>query len=171
MPVGDLPSPAEFDRQAFAELVGKMLMRERKSRKWTRRELIELLGGTPLLSIPTVATYEHADRVISLVRFVELCLTMGIRPSELLRDVEVMAFGPAASTLSFNIKALAHCSNDKLVPLREWARSRQASAGVDSHVVSMDIRAVQSMADTCGIAVPELLAEVARLNRLEAAGR
>ncbi len=135
----------------------------RRMRGWTRRDLSERLRSG--ISIQTLATYELATRQCSVIRFVEICLALDIAPQELLAQVHQRAFGEApVGRLAIDLREVVRDDQAALQPLRQWAKGKLAEYhGHGQPEVSLDITALERMAELCGIETVELIARLRRI--------
>lgn len=153
----------EFDGTTYQQMLGVELRRLRKQRGWTRKQLNDRLPSD--ISLQTLATYELGTRQCSVVRLAELCHTLGILPNELLARVDHNLFTAAAGEIQVNLDRIVCTTKPELMPLRRWAQDRLARVTPDARDVRLNIQAIERMAELCGIATTELIANLRELSR------
>lgn len=148
----------------FACVLGDELRRARNERGWTRRELMRHLESD--ISIQTVATYEAGSRQCSVARLVELCDAMGVHAHDLLARVHERAEADASDRLVLDLNRIVRDCPTELMPLRRWAQQRLAQADRgQAHAVPVDLVALESMAQLCGVATVDLIRRLRQLVR------
>jgi transcriptional regulator with XRE-family HTH domain len=148
----------------FACVLGDELRRARNERGWTRRELMRHLASD--ISIQTVATYEAGSRQCSVVRLVELCDAMGVHAHDLLARVHERAEADASDRLVLDLNRIVRNCPPELMPLRRWAQQRLAQCDRgQAHAVPVDLVALESMAQLCGVTTVDLIRRLRQLVR------
>lgn len=142
--------------RVFACMLGDELRRTRVQRGWSRRDLLSHLESP--ISVQTVATYEAGSRQCSAARLVELCQAMGVHAHDLLARVHQRAEIDIPGRLVLDLDQVAQARQAELMPLRRWAQQRLNQAGhVQPHVVSLDMAALESLAQLCGMTALDLI--------------
>ncbi|WP_424184684.1 helix-turn-helix domain-containing protein [Actinokineospora sp. G85] len=149
-----------IDEAAYQSALGAELRALRRTRRWTRKELVARLDTE--ISVQTLASYEQGVRHCSVVRFVELCQALGVLPHDVLDRVgsRVFACSPVGRT-AVDVRRAAGVREPEYAPLRRWAVQR---GGTGPKVVYLDASALASLAALCGVE-PAVLA--ARLEKLD----
>lgn len=150
-----------IDAEAYQRALGEELRKVRKRRGWTRKELNERLQSE--ISLQTLATYELGTRQCSVVRLVELCVAMEETPQDLLARVHRRVFTDEPGRVRVDLAAVISDDQPELQPLRRWCLDRRRQTGGDQSDVQLDRRALEWLAELCGMPVAEL---VSRLHHL-----
>jgi transcriptional regulator with XRE-family HTH domain len=153
----------QLDTAAYWRVLGDELRHARKMRGWTRRNLSERLPSG--ISVQTLATYELSTRQCSVVRFVEICLALEILPHELLAQVHQRVCGEApVGRIGIDLREVVRDDQAPLRPLRSWAKGKLTEyRGHQTPEVTLDIAALERMAELCGIETVELIARLRRI--------
>jgi transcriptional regulator with XRE-family HTH domain len=155
----------QLDTATYQRVLGDELRRLRKQRGWTRRDLNRRLQSD--ISLQTLATYELGTRQCSVVRLVEICLALDEVPHELLARVHQRVFSDSpVGRIRIDLRRVVHDTQPELLPLRRWAKGRLAEAG-GAHApadVSLDITALERMAELCGLETVELIGRLRPLS-------
>jgi DNA-binding transcriptional MocR family regulator len=142
-----------LDTATYQRVLGDELRRLRKQRGWTRRDLNRRLQSD--ISLQTLATYELGTRQCSVVRLVEICLALDEVPHELMARVHQRVFSESP------VRKVVRDTQQELLPLRRWAKGKLAEAnGSHPPDVSLDISALERMAELCGLETVELIARL-----------
>ncbi|HEV7648957.1 MAG TPA: helix-turn-helix domain-containing protein [Actinophytocola sp.] len=154
----------QLDTVTYQRVLGDELRRLRKQRGWTRRDLNRRLQSD--ISLQTLATYELGTRQCSVVRLVEICLALDEVPHELLSRVHQRVFSESpVGRIRIDLRQVARDEQPSLLPLRRWARGRLAeNNGHQPPEVSLDITALERMAELCGMETVELIASLRRIS-------
>jgi transcriptional regulator with XRE-family HTH domain len=154
----------QLDTATYQRVLGDELRRLRKQRGWTRRDLNRRLQSD--ISLQTLATYELGTRQCSVVRLVEICLALDEVPHELLARVHQRVFSESpVGRIRIDLRKIAGDEQPSLLPLRRWARGRLAeNNGHQPPEVSLDITALERMAELCGMETVELIARLRRIS-------
>lgn len=149
-----------LDTTSYQRILGDELRRLRKQRGWTRRDLNQRLQSD--ISLQTLATYELGTRQCSVVRLVELCLAMDEVPHELMARVHQRVFHDSpVGAIRIDLRKVARDTQPELLPLRRWAKGKLAEHnGHHSADVSLDITALERMAELCGVDTVDLIARL-----------
>ncbi|WP_156755715.1 helix-turn-helix domain-containing protein [Actinokineospora pegani] len=149
-----------IDEAAYQRALGAELRALRRTRRWTRKELVGRLDTE--ISVQTLASYEQGVRHCSVVRFVELCQALGVLPHEVLDRVDLRAFAcsPVGRT-AVDLRRAAGVREPEYAPLRRWAAQR---GGAGPNVVYLDATALTSLATLCGVPLAVLAARLAELD-------
>jgi transcriptional regulator with XRE-family HTH domain len=152
-----------LDTTTYQRVLGDELRRLRKQRGWTRRDLNRRLQSD--ISLQTLATYELGTRHCSVVRLVEICLALDEVPHELLARVHQRAFSQSpVGRIRVDLRKIVRDEQLSLLPLRRWAKGRLAeSNGHQPPEVSLDITALEWMAELCGMETVELIAHLRQI--------
>lgn len=146
----------------FACALGDELRRTRKQRGWSRKQLLEHLESR--ISIQTVATYESGSRQCSVARLVEICRAMDVYAHDLLARVQQRAETDMSDRLVLDLRRIVRDRHPELTPLRRWARERLFHADdATAHVVPLDLAALESMAELCGMTAFDLIRRLRQL--------
>lgn len=150
----------QLDTATYQRVLGDELRRLRKQRGWTRRDLNRRLQSD--ISLQTLATYELGTRQCSVVRLVEICLALGEVPHELMARVHQRVFSDTrVGRIRVDLRKVARDDQSELLPLRRWAKGKLAeSNGQHPAEVSLDISALERMAELCGLETVELIARL-----------
>ncbi len=150
-----------LDTANYQRVLGDELRRLRKQRGWTRRDLNRRLQSD--ISLQTLATYELGTRQCSVVRLVEICLALDEVPHELMARVHQRVFSDSpVGRIRIDLHKVVRDSQPELLPLRRWAKGRIAELnGTPGPAdVSLDISALERMAELCGLETVELIARL-----------
>lgn len=156
-----------LDTATYQRILGDELRRLRKQRGWTRRDLNRRLQSD--ISLQTLATYELGTRQCSVVRLVEICLALGEVPHELMARVHQRVFSDSqVGRIHIDLRKVVQAPQPELLPLRRWAEGQLAeSHGTYPAVVSLDISALERMAELCGLETVELIARLRVISHAE----
>jgi transcriptional regulator with XRE-family HTH domain len=150
-----------LDTAMYQRVLGDELRRLRKQRGWTRRELNRRLQSD--ISLQTLATYELGTRQCSVVRLVEICLALDEVPHELMSRVHQRVFSESpVGRIRIDLRKVVRDGQPELLPLRRWAKGKLAESATGTHPadVSLDITALERMAELCGLETVELIARL-----------
>ena len=163
-------SNERIDMTALQRVLGEELRWARTKRGWSRRELQNQLGST--VSMQALATYEDGTRQCSVMRLVELCSAMDVRPQDLLGRVHDRLFtDDHARHVRLDLNRVIQDQQPELLPLRRWARDRLRHLELtDSTTVRLDMPALERMAELCGVDTGELIGRLHRLSADQLAG-
>ncbi len=151
----------QLDTATYQRVLGDELRRLRKQRGWTRRDLNRRLQSD--ISLQTLATYELGTRQCSVVRLVEICIALDEVPHELMARVHQRVFSDSpVGRIRVDLRKVARDAQPELLPLRRWAKGRLAELnGTQGQAdVSLDISALERMAELCGLETVELIARL-----------
>jgi transcriptional regulator with XRE-family HTH domain len=151
----------QLDAATYQRVLGDELRRLRKQRGWTRRDLNRRLQSD--ISLQTLATYELGTRQCSVVRLVEICLALDEVPHELLSRVHQRVFSDArVGRIRIDLRKVVRDDQPELLPLRRWAKGRLAEDTNGGQVaeVSLDIAALERMAELCGLETVDLISRL-----------
>lgn len=159
----------QLDTATYQRVLGDELRRLRKQRGWTRRDLNRRLQSD--ISLQTLATYELGTRQCSVVRLVEICLALDEVPHELLARVHQRVFNDSpVGRIRIDLRKVVRDAQPELLPLRRWAKGKLAeNNGHPVPEVSLDISALERMAELCGLETVELIARLRQLAGAEPA--
>lgn len=147
-----------LDTATYQRVLGDELRRLRKQRGWTRRDLNRRLQSD--ISLQTLATYELGTRQCSVVRLVEICLALEEVPHELMARVHQRVFSDSpVGRIRLDLRKIVRDTHPELLPLRRWAKGKLAETN-GAHLpadVSLDISALERMAELCGLETVELI--------------
>jgi transcriptional regulator with XRE-family HTH domain len=154
----------ELDTATYQRVLGDELRRLRKQRGWTRRDLNRRLQSD--ISLQTLATYELGTRQCSVVRLVEICLALDEVPHNLLSRVHQRVFSDSpVGRIRIDLRRIARDEQAALLPLRRWAQGRLTeNNGHAPPEVSLDITALERMAELCGMQTVDLIASLRRIS-------
>lgn len=157
-----------LDTATYQRILGDELRRLRKQRGWTRRDLNQRLQSD--ISLQTLATYELGTRQCSVVRLVELCLAMDEVPHELMARVHQRVFNDSpVGAIRVDLRKVVGDTQPELLPLRRWAKGKLAEYnGHQAPDVSLDITALERMAELCGVDTVDLIARLRTLTNAPA---
>lgn len=149
-----------LDSATYQRVLGDELRRLRKQRGWTRRDLNRRLQSD--ISLQTLATYELGTRQCSVVRLVEICIALDEVPHELMARVHQRVFSDSpVGRIRIDLRKVVRDTQQELLPLRRWAKGKLAEAnGQHPAEVSLDIAALERMAELCGLETVELIARL-----------
>ena len=152
-----------LDTATYQRVLGDELRRLRKQRGWTRRDLNRRLQSD--ISLQTLATYELGTRQCSVVRLVEICLALDEVPHELLARVHQRVFSESpVGRIRIDLRKIVRDEQAALLPLRRWAKGRLAeNNGHQPAEVSLDIAALERMAELCRMETVELIARLRQI--------
>lgn len=108
--------------KAFARILGQEIRRAREARGWTRAQLVKRLPSG--IGDRTLLSYEHGDRFLSVVRFVEICRTLGVASSEILHKALEKARDLRTFSLRINLRAVLRDNREGFETVRRWAKNR-----------------------------------------------
>ncbi|HWD01435.1 MAG TPA: helix-turn-helix domain-containing protein [Amycolatopsis sp.] len=154
-----------IDAEHYQRILGDELRKLRRRRGWTRKELNTHLQSE--ISLQTLATYELGTRQCSVVRLVELCVAMDELPQDLLAKVHRRVFVEEPGRVRVDLRRVVAEGAPELFPLRRWAEDRlrraaDPTAGSGSEV-SLDLPALERMAELCELPVVELISHLRKL--------
>lgn len=146
-----------LDTATYQRVLGDELRRLRKQRGWTRRDLNRRLQSD--ISLQTLATYELGTRQCSVVRLVEICIALGEVPHELIARVHQRVFSDSpVGRIRIDLRKVVRDTQQELLPLRRWAKGKLAeNGGQQPAEVSLDIAALERMAELCGLETVDLI--------------
>jgi DNA-binding XRE family transcriptional regulator len=146
-----------LDTATYQRVLGDELRRLRKQRGWTRRDLNRRLQSD--ISLQTLATYELGTRQCSVVRLVEICIALGEVPHELIARVHQRVFSDSpVGRIRIDLRKVVRDTQQELLPLRRWAKGKLAeNNGQQPAEVSLDIAALERMAELCGLETVDLI--------------
>ena len=149
-----------LDSATYQRVLGDELRRLRKQRGWTRRDLNRRLQSD--ISLQTLATYELGTRQCSVVRLVEICIALDEVPHELIARVHQRVFSDSpVGRIRIDLRKVVRDTQPELLPLRRWAKGKLAEGnGQLPAEVSLDISALERMAELCGLETVELIARL-----------
>lgn len=151
----------QLDTATYQRVLGDELRRLRKQRGWTRRDLNRRLQSD--ISLQTLATYELGTRQCSVVRLVEICLALDEVPHDLLARVHQRVFSDSpVGRIRIDLRKIVRDAQPELLPLRRWAKGKLAEHNGAHHPpdISLDISALERMAELCGLETVELIARL-----------
>lgn len=155
----------QLDTATYQRVLGDELRRLRKQRGWTRRDLNRRLQSD--ISLQTLATYELGTRQCSVIRLVEICLALDEVPHELLARVHQRVFSDApVGRIRIDLRKVVRDSQPELLPFRRWAKGKLMETGGHVPDVSLDISALERMAELCGLETVELIARLRQVSGL-----
>ena len=112
---------------AYRRCLGNELRLLRRSRGYTRRQLVDRLGS--LIVAQTLATYELGTRHCSVIRLAQVCGVLGEdAPTVLARVVRRMA-SAVPWTVTLDLRAVSADRSPALRGLRRWAESLVREGG------------------------------------------
>ena len=150
-----------IDAEEYQRILGDELRKLRRSRGWTRKELNQHLQSE--ISLQTLATYELGTRQCSVVRLVELCVAMDELPQDLLAKVHRRVFLDEPGRVRVDLRKVVADASADLLPLRRWAEDRLRQTGDQGGgEVSLDLPALERMAELCSLPTVELIARLRR---------
>lgn len=157
----------QLDTATYQRVLGDELRRLRKKRGWTRRDLNRRLQSD--ISLQTLATYELGTRQCSVVRLVEICIALDEVPHELLARVHQRVFADSpVGRIRIDLRKVVRNSQPELLPLRRWAKGKLAeNNGSHPPDVSLDIAALERMAELCGLETVELISRLQAISGAE----
>lgn len=152
-----------IDSGLYQQELGKELRQLRRRRGWTRKQLNSAMQAD--ISLQTLATYELGTRQCSVVRLAEICAALDEQPHLVLQRVDQRIFAAASGDVQVDLRRVASTPQPELQPLRRWAASQM---GLDSTaatgVVSLNLSAVERMAELCGVETHDLLTRLSQLS-------
>lgn len=153
-----------IDATVYQRVLGDELRKVRKQRGWTRKELNDRLQTE--ISLQTLATYELGTRQCTVVRFVELCMALNEQPHVLMSRVHDRVFaGTAVGRVHVDLRRVVRDPRPELSPLRRWAAGRLAAhVGPEPPVVPLDLAALETLAELCGVDIVELVGKLRPLS-------
>lgn len=153
------------DGDLYQQTLGDELRKLRKRRGWTRKQLNEHLQSD--ISLQTLATYELGTRQCSVVRLAEICIALGEQPHEVLARVDKSLFAGAPGEVLVNLAKVADSEHPELWPLRRWAADRlEHTPNTAPPEVSLNLAAIERMAELCGVQPAELLDRLREMSSL-----
>jgi transcriptional regulator with XRE-family HTH domain len=146
-----------LDTATYQRVLGDELRRLRKQRGWTRRDLNRRLQSD--ISLQTLATYELGTRQCSVVRLVEICIALDEVPHDLMARVHQRVFSDSpVGRIRVDLRQVVRDNQPELLPLRRWAKGKLSEAnGQHPAEVSLDISALERMAELCNLETVELI--------------
>jgi transcriptional regulator with XRE-family HTH domain len=149
-----------LDTATYQRVLGDELRRLRKQRGWTRRDLNRRLQSD--ISLQTLATYELGTRQCSVIRLVEICLALGEVPHDLMARVHQRVFSDSpVGRIRVDLRQVVRDTQPELLPLRRWAKGKLTEVnGQHPAEVSLDISALERMAELCNLETVELIARL-----------
>lgn len=165
-----------IDAEHYQRILGDELRKLRRRRGWTRKELNTHLQSE--ISLQTLATYELGTRQCSVVRLVELCVAMDELPQDLLAKVHRRVFVEEPGRVRVDLQRVVAEAAPELLPLRRWAEDRLrriepgtgsalpgsgSGSGSGSAEVSLDLAALERMAELCDLPVVDLISHLRKL--------
>ncbi|GLY54803.1 helix-turn-helix transcriptional regulator [Lentzea sp. NBRC 102530] len=162
----------QFDN-AFGVELGRLIRSERKSRRWTRKQLRAAMfpeldddAQAAALSLQTLATWELGTRKITAAKLVHVCTALGVSAGDLVgRAVEHLI--PAANgPILLNRAGLSASTDPRLHQLKQWvaAQSPPPEPGKpQSPVVELPRDALVPLANLTRIPTSELTSALTEL--------
>lgn len=139
--------------KAIARAVGTELRLAREERGWTRIHLVTQLPSG--IGDRTVLSYEHGTRHLTILRFIELCHTIGVSATELLsRAFQRARIHLQHLVLEVDLVALLADDAPGLVTLQQWANHKLLRQ--QSRIAEQTPGAVSELADVLGCSKHEL---------------
>lgn len=136
--------PHDDDSQ-IVRAIGEELRRARQGLGWSRPELIKRMNVD--MPVNTYACYEQGIRQCSIPRLVHICRTLGVAAPELLelalRRVEI---DPHIDGVRVDLHKILGDHQDRLRPLRQWARNRLNAEPNGHGVVRLEWGLVEELA-------------------------
>jgi transcriptional regulator with XRE-family HTH domain len=137
------------DREAVESVVSRALgdeiRRLRDAAGMSRASLIERMGSD--IHAQTLATYEAGSRQCTVTRFVEICMALGVAPSDVLglalqrAEIDLLKNG-----MRVDLRAIIADNRAEMTLIRKWARKRLAADPNGSGVVRIGGSAIQELA-------------------------
>ncbi|OLF17561.1 helix-turn-helix domain-containing protein [Actinophytocola xanthii] len=151
-----------LDTATYQRILGDELRRLRRQRGWTRRDLNRRLQSD--ISLQTLATYELGTRQCTVVRLVEICLALDEVPHELMARVHERVFNDSpVGRIRVDLRRVVRDSQPELLPLRRWAKGKLTEINGHQTEVSLDIAALERMAELCGVETVDLISRLRQL--------
>jgi transcriptional regulator with XRE-family HTH domain len=119
--------PSSNAMSPVAWALGTVLRQHRTGRQWTRQELagrLTTVDGEDV-AMQTVATWELGTRRLSVERLYGIAQVYGMRPAELVAEVDELLLG-RPGTVVVNLVVAAGTAVPELRPLARWAAVRCA---------------------------------------------
>ena len=152
----------QLDTATYQRVLGDELRRLRKQRGWTRRDLNRRLQSD--ISLQTLATYELGTRQCSVVRLVEICIALDEVPHELLGRVHQRVFSDSpVGRIRLDLRKIVRDDQPELGPLRRWAKGKLTESNGHHADVSLDIAALERMAELCGVDTLDLISRLRKI--------
>lgn len=153
----------QIDSDLYQQVLGDELRKLRKRRGWTRKQLNRELQSD--ISLQTLATYELGTRQCSVVRLAEICVALGEQPHEVLERVDKALFVGSPGEVHVDLVKVVDSTKPELLPLRRWAADRLSHASTPAgSEISLNLAAIERMAELCGVQTHELLSSLRELS-------
>lgn len=147
------PKASAFEA-GLARSVGQMMRAARQARQLTMAKLVTLL--TTSIHPQTYASYELAVRQITVARFVDACLQMGVSPPTVLQwALQQDKVGIPVIGLEVDLHVLLKDGSAR-GDLQMWARG-QLGSDPEAGTVHIDWATIQGMATTYQVDVDDLV--------------
>ncbi|MFL6123699.1 XRE family transcriptional regulator, partial [Actinophytocola sp.] len=113
-----------------------------------------------------LATYELGTRQCSVVRLVEICLALGEVPHDLMARVHQRVFADSpVGRIRIDLRKIVRDTQPELLPFRRWAKGKLSETnGTHPAEVSLDITALERMAELCRLETVELIGRLRMLS-------
>lgn len=113
----------EITDKTISRAVGKELRQAREAEGWSRNHFVTRLPSG--IGARTLLSYEHGTRHLTLLRFIELCATMGVSaPTVLNKALQRAHIHLQNLALQVDLRHLVNDRNPKYLPLVQWAHNK-----------------------------------------------
>jgi transcriptional regulator with XRE-family HTH domain len=149
----------EATDRAISRAIGEELRRAREANGWSRGHLVAQLPSG--IGERTLLSYEHGTRHLTVLRFVELCRTLGVAAPTLLNHALQRARIHLQNlVLQIDLRFLLNDKSDKFRPMHQWARNK-LNENPDG-VVELPPSSVRELATFVGCPYHDLATYLAR---------
>jgi transcriptional regulator with XRE-family HTH domain len=155
----------EVTEKTISRALGEELRRAREAKGWSRAQLVSQLPSG--IGDRTLLSYEHGTRHLTVLRFIELCHTLGVTAPTLLNQALQRARIHLQNlVLHVDLRHLLNDRGDKFRPMHQWARNKlnENPAGV----VELPPSSVRELATFTGCTFQDLANHLARFQPEEA---
>ena len=149
----------DVTEKTISRAIGEELRRTREATGWSRLQLVSRLPSG--IGDRTLLSYEHGTRHLTVLRFIELCLVLGVAAPTLLNQaLQRSRIHLQNLVLQIDLRHLLNDRNDKFRPMHQWARNK-LNENPDG-VVELQPSSVRELAAFVGCTYHELADYLAR---------
>lgn len=147
------PTPESILEGAILRAIGAELRLAREERGWSRTQLVTRMPSG--IGDRTLLSYEHGTRGLAIMRFIEVCHTLGVSATELLaRAFQRARIRLEELVLQVDLVAVLADDAPALSALHQWAHHKMRRQ--QSRIAELTPDAVTELADAVGCSKREL---------------
>jgi transcriptional regulator with XRE-family HTH domain len=158
-PAQETDPRTDASEKAVSRAIGEELRRAREAKGWSRAQLVARLPSG--IGDRTLLSYEHGTRHLTVLRFIELCKTLGVAAPVLLNQALQRARIHLQNlVLQVNLRFLLNDQSPNFRPMHQWARNKLNEN--PGGVVELSPASVRELAAFVGCGYGELAGYLAR---------